>query len=151
MTLCFLLPCLQFSFYGCFPKLGRAPSFSALSLSVITSTVIVSFFRSQRIIRMREIFVSLRLIKTLKCLRVCCTLFVVTMVNTDNDNDDGPVLSFNTTFRHWNWFQMSVETVGEKKKFTNNIGETVINVEMPINEHSNSSNDSDSEPARHLR
>ena len=37
-----------------------------------------------------------------------------------------------------------------RKKFTNNIGETVINVEMPINEHSNSSNDSDSEPTRHL-
>lgn len=46
---------------------------------------------------------------------------------------------------------MSVETVGEKKKFTNNIGETVINVEVSINEHSNSSNDSNSEPARHLR
>ena len=47
---------------------------------------------------------------------------------------------------------MFVETVGEKKKkITNNIGETVINVEMPIKEHSNSSNDSDSEPARHLR
>ena len=45
---------------------------------------------------------------------------------------------------------MSVETVDEKKKFTNNIGETVINVEVPINEHSNSSNDTDSEPARHL-
>ena len=64
--------------------------------------------------------------------------------------NDGPVLLFNTTFRHWNWFQMSVETVGEKKKFTNNIGETVINVEVAINEHSNSSNDSDSEPAHHL-
>ena len=37
-----------------------------------------------------------------------------------------------------------------KKKFTNNIGETVINVEVAINEHSNSSNDSDSEPAHHL-
>ena len=45
---------------------------------------------------------------------------------------------------------MSVETVGEKKKFTNNIGETVINVQVAINEHSNSSNDSDSEPAHHL-
>ena len=65
--------------------------------------------------------------------------------------DDGPVLLFNTTFRHWNWFQMSVETVGEKKKFTNNIGETVLNVEVPINEQSNSSSDSNSDPARHLR
>ena len=46
---------------------------------------------------------------------------------------------------------MSVETVGEKKKITNDIGETVINQEVSINEHSNSSNDSNSDPALYLR